>query len=256
MTTIFCFTSTGNSLVIAKQLAERTGGEVISMTKEVAVCDDKKIGFVFPAYFWDIPKIVERFVRKLEITNPDVYVFVVVTYGGRIHGVTGIFKRWLSKKGIVLNYSSKIKTVENYIPMYKVNNSDGIHVKVRNDIDIIADDINDNKMNKAEMVTPVNPFMRYFFPGKSADCDKNFVVSDACVDCEICAKVCPMSNISYSEQRPVFHHNCEHCLACIHMCPEEAIQWKKKTIGKERYRNPNVKLSELEDLINGEEVRK
>jgi len=129
MTTIFCFTSTGNSLVVAKQLAERTGGEVVSMTKEVAACNDKKIGFVFPAYFWGIPKIVERFVRKLEITNPDVYVFAVVTYGGRVHGVTGIFKRWLSKKGIVLNYSVKIKSVENYIPMYKVNNNDEIHVK-------------------------------------------------------------------------------------------------------------------------------
>jgi len=226
------------------------------MTKKVDSCNDEKIGFVFPAYFLGVPKIVERFVQNIEITNPDVYVFAVVTHGGWIHGVSGIFKRQLSKKGVVLNYSAKIKTVENYIPIYKVNNSDEIHVKVRNNIEAIANEINGGKTNKAEMVTPVNPFMRHFFPGKNADCDKYFVVSDACADCGICAKVCPMNNITYSEQKPVFHHNCEHCLACIHLCPEEAIEWKKKTIGKERYRNPNVKLSELEDFIKGEEIRK
>lgn len=38
-------------------------------------------------------------------------------------------------------------------------------------------------------------------------------------------------------------------MACIQYCPKQAIEYSKKTVGRKRYRNPNVTLQEM---INGE----
>lgn len=37
-------------------------------------------------------------------------------------------------------------------------------------------------------------------------------------------------------------------MACIQYCPNEAIEYGKKTIGRKRYKNPNISLKEM---ING-----
>ena len=42
------------------------------------------IGFVCPAYEWDMPGTMKRFVEKLKI-NPNAYIFMIVTYIA-IHG--------------------------------------------------------------------------------------------------------------------------------------------------------------------------
>jgi NAD-dependent dihydropyrimidine dehydrogenase PreA subunit len=42
--------------------------------------------------------------------------------------------------------------------------------------------------------------------------------------------------------RPAWEGQCTLCLACLHRCPAEAIQYGKETVGKGRYVNPRVKL--------------
>ena len=42
-------------------------------------------------------------------------------------------------------------------------------------------------------------------------------------------------------------NECERCVACISWCPEKAIDFARKTKGRRRYNNPNVKLK---DIIN------
>ena len=65
-----------------------------------------------------------------------------------------------------------------------------------------------------------------------------------------CQKVCPANNIEIKSGKLYFRHKCEHCLACVHNCPVQAINWKHKTDGKERYRNAGVRLNELILLNN------
>lgn len=44
-------------------------------------------------------------------------------------------------------------------------------------------------------------------------------------------------------KKPVWTKDgCACCLGCIHRCPEQAIQYGKKTESRGRYTNPNVKL--------------
>jgi ferredoxin len=86
---IYYFSGTGNSLAVARDIAKKINGNLISIPslkkKESIRTDANVIGIVFPVYYatnnCGVPLIVERFVRKLE--NPaSKYVFAVCTHGG------------------------------------------------------------------------------------------------------------------------------------------------------------------------------
>ena len=36
----------------------------------------------------------------------------------------------------------------------------------------------------------------------------------------------------------------QFCLGCLHMCPKKAINYKKVTIKRNRYKNPFIELEE------------
>jgi flavodoxin len=81
---MYYFSGTGNSLVVARDLAEKINGTPIPVT---AVMDQDRIrtdapviGVVFPVYDFKPPRIIGRFIRKLD--NPGAkYLFAVCTYG-------------------------------------------------------------------------------------------------------------------------------------------------------------------------------
>lgn len=47
-------------------------------------------------------------------------------------------------------------------------------------------------------------------------------VSDACIQCGVCAEVCPLGAVSPDDSRTVDIENCITCCACIKKCPEKA----------------------------------
>ncbi|MDR0374648.1 MAG: EFR1 family ferrodoxin [Treponema sp.] len=62
--------------------------------------------------------------------------------------------------------------------------------------------------------------------------DSNYNISENCVGCKICGKVCPVKNIEIINNKPVFKHACEQCMACIHLCPFRAINYRDKAQNK------------------------
>ena len=92
LTKIFYFTGTGNSLAVARNIADELGNtELISISKvinENVSPDAPKIGLVFPVYMWGIPNMVVDFVNKLHITE-DQYIFAVATCAGATATFTG-----------------------------------------------------------------------------------------------------------------------------------------------------------------------
>jgi len=70
--TIYYFSATGNSLVIARQIAKMLGDCTIqSMAAELpdesVGGPDHPIGFVFSVFYVGLPKLVKQFVHRLNI---------------------------------------------------------------------------------------------------------------------------------------------------------------------------------------------
>ena len=74
--------------------------------------------------------------------------------------------------------------------------------------------------------------------------DVGFEVTDKCTTCGICAKVCLAGNINYEEKKPVWKHQCEQCMACLHCCPVKAITFRGKEVTIQ-YQHPKIDIKEL-----------
>ena len=81
--------------------------------------------------------------------------------------------------------------------------------------------------------------------------DRAFQADENCNGCGVCAKICPVGNIEMAEQagaphaRPAWQQRCEQCFACLHWCPQAALQFGDTTAGKQRYHHPDVKLADM-----------
>jgi ferredoxin/flavodoxin len=83
-TEITYFSGTGNSLAVARGIAERLEAGLISIpavvNRETVVIDADAVGLIFPVYHKSIPLILRRFIERLKGLE-DTYLFAVYTYG-------------------------------------------------------------------------------------------------------------------------------------------------------------------------------
>jgi len=245
--TVFYFTATGNSLYVAKRL----GGKLLSIpqvlkTSETAYSDDV-IGIVCPCYAGGIPRIVNRFLNKATLKSE--YIFTIMTYGNEQTSALDQMKKYGAAQGVRFNYMNSILMVNNYLPMFNVE-EEIVKIpqkNIENAINAVIKDV----LSKKQYILPTscaNKFWGAVFRSGAkkmtgGNSDIRFTVNDVCTSCGICAKLCPVSNITVGNN-VVYHHQCEGCLACIHHCPAGAIHIKGEKNGK-RFCNGNIGLEEI-----------
>ncbi|MGA1869886.1 MAG: EFR1 family ferrodoxin [bacterium] len=255
-TTIYYFTGTGNSLKIARELARALGEtELFSIGRaahEQCSSTSDAVGIVFPVYAWGPPEIVIRFLDKIKIDS-DKYVFAVCTCGGSASGTLVKVKKQLRTRGIALSSGFVIRMPTNYIiwgGALPEEKQQKLFADAEMRIGQISATIKEKKVQEVEMGgllgrLILTGFIHRLSKGAFAKQDNKFVVGKECNSCGICEKVCQVGNIQMEDGRPRWLHHCEQCLACIHWCPQEAIQVGKKTIGRKRYHHPEVKVRDL-----------
>jgi len=244
---VYWFSGTGNSLYAAKCLSVELGDLPLTQITETAPTEriggtDATVGFVFPAYFWNLPRAVKRFVDALEI-EPDTYIFTVVTMGGIGHGAIAAMKRALRARGYLLNYGRGVKMPDNYVLMYNPTDPDNCEALLdKNDSTLIkiASDIKTKMQSVKAIPITLNSLYK-----NTERLDIKYTVSDGCTGCGLCKRICPVGNIALEDNKPKWLHRCEHCVACISWCPIKAIDYGSKTQTRYRYRNPRIEAEEL-----------
>ena len=247
--TIYYFSATGNSLQAALDIAGGlSGAEVVSIAKAgmSAKCDSDVVGFVFPSFAWGMPNMVYEFISSGSF-NKDAYFFTVVTCGSSMGGAAYDVDVLLRRKGAKLSYGAQIKSVSNYIPMYEINTAtmDEVLAKSERELAVIIGELNERKVRPFKKGFWLVRKIRIKMMKENKVADKDYSVSETCDGCGICKSVCPAGNIELIDRKPSFKHNCEHCIACIHWCPQRAINYKNKTQNKVRYHHPKVKAEQL-----------
>jgi len=256
-TAIYYFSATGNSLVVAKDLAQALGdARLISVTK--ALKDNSQpsfnaIGIVYPVYMFGLPLIIAEFFKKIKF-KPETYIFSVATLGrlpGRAHTLA---RDILKKRGLKLAAGFSVLMPGNYTPLYEAiskEKQDKIFKEEKERIRSISKSVLARKRDIIEEKPVIANYLLYrffyhvgmsFVPTSS----KNFWVTEACIKCGLCAKVCPVENINLVEGgRPKWFKHCQQCMACLQWCPVEAIQYNKNTVGRERYHHPRVNVEDI-----------
>ncbi|MBI4706494.1 MAG: 4Fe-4S binding protein [Candidatus Omnitrophica bacterium] len=260
-TKLFYFSGTGNSLKIARDLAEALGeAEIIPLSKAMVndevIIDSECMGIIFPVYMFGTPLIVNEFIKKLRCAK-EQYIFAVATYGGRAGSALLQVKDRLSKRGLKLSAGFAVLMPGNYTPLYGAitpEKQQKIFDREKIRITEIAQIVKERRPFRIERSSVVFNFLSNFIYKLCAPhvykMDKGFWVDAKCNSCGICQKVCPVSNIRMKDGHPAWLGRCEQCLACLQWCPQEAIQYGKSTSGRKRYHHPDVNI---QDVILGEE---
>lgn len=244
---IYYFSGTGNSREVAKRLAAATRDEAASITsvKNLSALNNEVVGFVFPVYAWGVPKVMRDFVQKFTLPTPPSYIYMVCTCGDDIGHTDKEMGQLLSGKGMTLDAAWSITMPNTYIslPGFDIDSPKLTVDKLQKALPRIAR-IAQHIQQREREIRDVRPgalagfkskVLRPLF-NKMLTGDKRFKATEGCTHCGRCAKICPMQNITYSDNGlPVWNGNCADCLACYHSCPQHAISYGPYTHNKGQY---------------------
>lgn len=236
---IFYFTTTGNSLAVARAI----GGELLSVNSvlasdDVELRDDEAVGVVCPVYFGALPAPVAALLDRVEVVAP--YKFLVLTCGNTPAFAVNDRHGW--------DYVASLRMVDNYFPMFDVAKQvrDLPSKRVDERLERIVDDIR-SRVRYCEAPTfygrvagwymrmfPLSPkaYKRFYFDG------------DKCTGCGMCVKLCPIGNIVMTGPRPEIGERCLTCGACYHNCPSAAIRYRGEK-SRVQYRHSGVTLADI-----------
>ena len=255
---VFYFTGTGNSLYIARQLSDNTVSIPQAMKKGELSYEAEEIGIVYPIYGHMPPNMVREFIKKVQLKCD--YLFAVLTYGARKCNAVEIWDEVSKEAAHPFDYISTIVMVDNWLPNFDMNEQKAIDKHIPENLAKIKADI-DNRKKEHEPVTEEERQQHAEFlqranatfggVGLTAKAEDWFTVTDKCITCGICTKVCPKANYTIEVERAVPKGDCELCFACVHNCPHKAIILTKgEKNPNARYRHPEIKVSDIQKANN------
>ena len=117
---IYYFSGTGNSLSIAKYIAQYTNDILYDMSSHKVGIDnlgaDTSVGFIFPIYAWGLPKVVADFFSAISPAPQQVrYTYTIFTCGDDIGYADKILIKTLHSKGWKIDCIFSIIMRETYI---------------------------------------------------------------------------------------------------------------------------------------------
>lgn len=246
---IFYYSGCGNSHFIASELAAGLG-ESLSFIPDLQkqgitsydIAEGEAVGFVFPIYAWGAPPLVDEFVSRTAWKGTPANVWFACTCGDEQGLTYDLFRDTLAKAGLTLKAGFCFQMPETYLAMpgFHLDTAEGADAKIaaaRAKLPKVIEQIRACEQIRDEIVGSMPKFKSGAI--RKGFCmymsDKKYRATDACTGCGICAKGCPLGNISIVDGRPKWNGNCTQCMSCYHHCPAHAIQIGGATKGKGQY---------------------
>ncbi len=238
---IYYFSGTGNSRYVAQRLAEALGETLCDMASDPIEDRSERTGFVMPVYYWGIPNLVLDFLKNFKIKEKS-YVYLIFTCGGSTGAAGKMFEKAIGRK---CDAQFSVLMPDTWTPMFDVSDKakmESILDAAEPVIGSIIDKVKTREkgdFNRHKGFTPLTPLV---YPSYKRQTTRKFTVSEACIGCGLCEKLCPSGIIRLENGKPLWTSDkCVFCLGCLHRCPEFAIQFGGKTKKHGQFYNPRVK---------------
>ena len=219
---VFYFSATGNSMYVARQIEQDPVSipQIIHSKNQEYTAD--RIGIVAPVYGHELPAMVKDFLKNAKFHTD--YFYMILTYGNRHGGAAELARNFCEECGIEVNYINVIVMVDNWLPSFDMNEQKKIDKHVEENLEQIRSDLLSRKNMISEVTDTDRAAHRQFLERMSKmpeDAWQHLIrITDGCVGCGICEKVCPSASIRVEQGRAVYTPgNCQTCLACAHACP-------------------------------------
>ena len=243
---IFYYTGTGNSRYAALLLADLLDDTAVDAAPYLksglaaSLSSQRPWVFVCPTYAWQMPRVFAALLRRSSFAG-NRSAYFVLTCGSDI-GAAGRALERLSDE-IALEYRGVLPLVmpENYVAMFPVPQEEQAAPIVEAAHAPLAE--------AARQIAAEQPFQtrrltlldrlksgivnRCFY--RFCVTARPFHTTAACNGCGRCAKMCVTNCISLQQGRPHWGKGCTHCMACLCGCPQSAVEYGKKSLGKPRY---------------------
>ncbi len=254
---VFYFSGTGNSLAIAKRIAQRRGEQLVDIAKSLRdkhysfiTAKREPIAIVCPIYYWGLPTVVISFLERVQLPgrgNP--FIYAVFTCGGSIGITDRQLTQVLDNRGYELGAAYSIKMPDNFILSFNLLTPESEVPKLLEQayarLEHILDAVEVRRSVEHLIHRGRFPRMASTFAYPIYKCGRStepFFTNSSCNGCGQCERNCPIGAIKLFDGLPTWiTTHCVLCLACLHRCPQKALQYGEKTSSRGRYVHPELK---------------
>lgn len=177
------------------------------------------------------------------------YIFSIITFGNFAANVAEWWDDFCKQKNVTNNYINTLLMVDNYLPVFDMNEQMKIDKNIPENLTKLVADIEGHRqfISHFESDDRMKGWLKHFqdehFPMEAERLLS--LNASACVGCGICSTVCPHGNFKITDQASL-NGSCEYCLACVHSCLQKAITLARGERNPQaRFRNENVSLADI-----------
>jgi ferredoxin len=258
---IYYFSGAGNTLFVARELQRRMEGTELgpivgAIKRGKLKAEAESVGILFPIHAFSIPVYIEEFLAKLDLSSAS-YIFALATRecSDKVFSdIDGI----IAPQGKSLSASFAVEMPCSYIPIFTIPKESVIE-KMESRLQQRLDEIQGviarkeaSRIKDSPLVYLLGhvlypPITDWYRNRRFVDMQASYFADDRCQGCGTCERVCLTGRIRLEDRRPTWRDSrCAHCFACLHWCPSEAIQIRKRnTEKKSRYHHARIEAGAI-----------